>query len=66
MWTGFVWLRIITVAGSCEHDNEPWDCIKIGKFLYYLSDYQNGSGAHPASYPRGTRGSFPGGKAAGA
>jgi hypothetical protein len=21
---------------------------------------QNGSGAHPASYPRGTRGSFPG------
>jgi hypothetical protein len=27
---------------------------------------QNGSGAHPASYPRGTRGSFPGGKAAGA
>jgi hypothetical protein len=27
---------------------------------------QNGSGAHQASYPRGTRGSFPGGKAAGA
>jgi hypothetical protein len=26
---------------------------------------QNGSGAHPASYPRCTRGSFPGGKAAG-
>jgi hypothetical protein len=25
---------------------------------------QNGSGAHPASYPMGTRGSFPGGKAA--
>jgi hypothetical protein len=25
---------------------------------------QNGSGAHPASYPIGTRGSFPGGKAA--
>jgi hypothetical protein len=24
---------------------------------------QNGSGAHPASYPMGTRGSFPGGKA---
>jgi hypothetical protein len=23
---------------------------------------QNGSGAHPASYPMGTRGSFPGGK----
>jgi hypothetical protein len=27
---------------------------------------QNGSGAHPASYPMGTRDSFPGGKAAGA
>jgi hypothetical protein len=27
---------------------------------------QNGSAAHPASYPMGTRGSFPGGKAAGA
>jgi hypothetical protein len=27
---------------------------------------QNGSEAHPASYPMGTRGSFPGGKAAGA
>jgi len=25
---------------------------------------QNGSGAHPASYPMGTRGSFPWGKAA--
>jgi hypothetical protein len=25
---------------------------------------QTGSGAHPASYPVGTRGSFPGGKAA--
>jgi hypothetical protein len=27
---------------------------------------QNGSVAHPASYPMGTRGAFPGGKAAGA
>jgi hypothetical protein len=27
---------------------------------------QNCSGAHPASYPMGTRGSFPGSKAAGA
>jgi hypothetical protein len=26
---------------------------------------QNGPGVHPASYPMGTRGSFPGGKAAG-
>jgi hypothetical protein len=27
---------------------------------------QNGSGAHPASYPMGTGGSFPGGKEVGA
>jgi hypothetical protein len=27
---------------------------------------QNGSGAHPASYPMGTRGSFPGGETTGA
>jgi hypothetical protein len=27
---------------------------------------QNGSRAHPAPYPMGTRGSFPGGKATGA
>jgi hypothetical protein len=27
---------------------------------------RNGSGVHPACYPMGTRGSFPGGKAAGA
>jgi hypothetical protein len=27
---------------------------------------QNHSGTHPASYPMGTRGSYPGGKAAGA
>jgi hypothetical protein len=30
-----------------------------------LHRVQNGSRAHPASYPMGTRGSFPGGKAAG-
>jgi hypothetical protein len=33
-------------------------------FLHHR--FQNGSGAHPASYPMGTRGSFPGGKAVGA
>jgi hypothetical protein len=27
---------------------------------------QNGSGVHPASYPMGTKGSFPGGKSGGA
>jgi hypothetical protein len=35
-----------------------------GNFSLHHRD-QNGSGAHPASYPMGTRGSFGGGKAAG-
>jgi hypothetical protein len=30
-----------------------------------LHRVQNGSGAHPVSYPMGTRGSFPGGKMVG-
>jgi hypothetical protein len=34
-----------------------------GKFSLHHR-VQNGTGAHPASYPMGTRGSFPGGKAA--
>jgi hypothetical protein len=36
-----------------------------GKFSLHHG-VQNGSGAHPVSYSMGTRGSFPGGKAAGA
>jgi hypothetical protein len=34
--------------------------------LRIMQCVQTGSGAHPASYPMGNRGSFPGGKAAGA
>jgi hypothetical protein len=34
--------------------------------FYLHHRLQNGSVAHPASYPMGTRGSFPGGKAVGA
>jgi hypothetical protein len=36
-----------------------------GKFSLHHR-VQNGSGAHTASYPMGTRGCFPGGKVAGA
>jgi hypothetical protein len=39
--------------------------VGAGNFSLHHHD-QNGSGAHPASYPMGTRGPFPGGKAAGA
>jgi hypothetical protein len=37
----------------------------VGKFSLHHR-VQSGSGAHPASYPMGTMGSFPGGKVAGA
>jgi hypothetical protein len=37
-----------------------------GNFSLYHRCVQNGSRAHPVSYPMGTRVSFPGGKAAGA
>jgi hypothetical protein len=38
-----------------------------GADIFYLHHrFQNGSGVHPASYRKGTRGSFPGGEAAGA
>jgi hypothetical protein len=33
IWIGFVWLRILTsVAGSCEHGNEPLSFITGGEF----------------------------------
>jgi len=32
--------------------------------VFNFNRVQNGSGAHPASYPKGTEGSFPGGKVA--
>jgi hypothetical protein len=38
----------------------------VGNFSLLYYHVQNGSGAHPASYPMGTRGSFPGDRAAGA
>jgi hypothetical protein len=33
LWTGFNWLRLGPVAGSCEHGNEPSGSIKGGAFL---------------------------------
>jgi hypothetical protein len=40
--------------------------VRVGSEFSLLHVVQTGSGAHPASYPMGTGGSFPGGKAAGA
>jgi hypothetical protein len=43
------------------------DSIPGGGWEFFLGHFvQTGSGAHPASYPCGTCGSFRGGKAAGA
>ena len=33
VWTGSGWLRIGTVAGSCECRNEPSGSTKCGEFL---------------------------------
>jgi hypothetical protein len=32
-WTGSIWLRIETYAGTCESGNEPSGSIKCGEFL---------------------------------
>jgi hypothetical protein len=39
VWIGFIWLKFLSVASSCEHGNEPSGCIKDGEFLKQLSDY---------------------------
>jgi hypothetical protein len=36
VWTGFSWLRIGKVAGTCECGNEPLGSIKCGEFLDWL------------------------------
>jgi hypothetical protein len=33
VWTGFIWLRLEIVAGSCEDGNELSGSIEGGKFL---------------------------------
>jgi len=48
-----------SVTGEQMKDNEM-------EIDHKLNRVQNDSGAHRASYPRGTTGSFPGGKATGA
>jgi hypothetical protein len=35
-WTGFSWLRIGTVAVTCEYGNELLGSIKCGEFLDWL------------------------------
>jgi len=42
----------------------PVHCAYCWEFFSLHNRVKNGSGAHPASYPMGTMGSFPGGTAA--
>jgi hypothetical protein len=61
------WIAQI-VFNLCKCDDwgsRVWFPAGAGNFSLHHG-VQNGSGAHPASYPMGIRGSFPGGKAAGA
>jgi hypothetical protein len=32
-WTGLIWLRIGTGAGTCKRDIESWGSIKCGELL---------------------------------
>jgi hypothetical protein len=33
VWTGFIWLRLNSVVGFCEHSNESVGAIKVGESL---------------------------------
>jgi hypothetical protein len=51
--------------GWDDQGSRVWFLAGAGNFSLHYHVW-NGFGAHPASYPMGTRGSFPGGKTAGA
>jgi hypothetical protein len=39
VWPGFVWIRMGTSGGPCDHGNEPSGSIKCWKLLEWLSDW---------------------------
>jgi hypothetical protein len=57
--------EVSTVIRMDDRDSRVRFLARTGNFSLHHR-VQNGSGAHPASYPMGTKGSFPGGKVAGA
>jgi hypothetical protein len=68
-WMEFIWLRTGTTAvWQKPRKDDPGSRVRFlaGAGNFSQHRVQNGSGADPASYPMGTRGSFLGGKAAGA
>jgi hypothetical protein len=56
---------IVLGYGLDDQSSRVQFLVRAGKFFLHHC-IQSGSGAHPASYPMGARGSFPGDKAAGA
>jgi hypothetical protein len=75
MWTEFIWLRICSksrgssVGIALGYGLDDWGSrvrfpAGAGNFSLHHR-VQDGSGAHPASYPIGARDSFPGAKAVG-
>jgi hypothetical protein len=58
---------ISNVCIHCYGLNDRVSSVRFsaGAWNFSLHRVQNGSEVHPASYPVGTRGSFPGGKASG-
>jgi hypothetical protein len=57
---------VVGIATGYWLDNRGGQSSSPGRVKNFLHVVQTGSGANPASYPMGTGGSFPRGKAAGA
>jgi hypothetical protein len=65
--TGHEFVSVGIALGYGLDDRGSRVRLPAGAGNFYLHHrVQNGSGAHPPSYPVGTGGSFPGGKATGA
>jgi hypothetical protein len=61
----FFFSSVSTALGYGLDDQGSRVKFPVGAGDFSLNHHvQNGSGAHPASYPMNTRGSFPGGKVA--
>jgi hypothetical protein len=58
-------MSLDSIVTGYELDGRPRSCPGRVNNFTLLYSIQTGSGAHPASYPIGTGGSFPRGKAAG-
>jgi hypothetical protein len=68
MWTVFLWSRVSAggiATGYGLEDRGVGVQVPVGSRIFASPRVQTSSGAHPTSYPKGTWGFFPEGKAAG-